>query len=85
MKKYLPLYKKWMKTGELPVSGLCSAFHGDRLFNLIDPENGQMDTYWGYDGLQTQHTWINDQDLACKFTPFRQTIVLLMAAMNNEL
>lgn len=86
--KYLPLYEKWMESGKIPTWGLCSFFEKDELFKLIDPENGKGITYWGFpeasmcqfdyypDFLERQHY---------EFTPLRQTVVLLMAAMNNEL
>lgn len=84
-KKYLPLYKKWMETGELPCTGLCASFReegmsyyeldnnfltGNEIFNL----NGWYAS--GYD---------RDVYTLGKFTPLRQTIVLFMAAMNDEL
>ncbi|HEY6436674.1 MAG TPA: hypothetical protein VIY47_08790 [Ignavibacteriaceae bacterium] len=93
--KYLPLYYKWMEKGEIPYrenektcGGLCSIFEGKRLFELITPNGGNNpnDTswYWGYSEDYTSYS----PDLGYKdtaFTPLRQTIVLFLAAMNNEL
>lgn len=90
--KYLPLYYKWLEKGEIPYrenektcGGLCSIFGGKRLFDMMSL-NDPFDKgwYWGYTGDRT--CW--DPYLGCKetaFTPLRQTIVLFMAAMNNEL
>ncbi len=82
--EYLPLYFKWMKTGQIPTEGLCRYFEGeDPLFNLIDPENGSGETYWGCD------KYGKGGDYRCAtakvFGPLRQNVILLMAAMNNEL
>ena len=85
--KYLPLYYEWMETGNIPYKehrgicgGLCSIFHNDKMFKLINPPNG-AGWYWGC-------SW-DDSDrgyaFSTGFTPMRQTVVLLMAAMNNEL
>ena len=83
-KKYLPLYRKWLKSG-LQTEGLCGFFYGDPLFELINPEHG-YDFFWGYDGMVDNHTHVHDeQDLFYGFTPIRQNVVLLMAAMNGEL
>lgn len=83
MKKYLPLYEKWMETGRIPcvvgvetIGGLCSIFHDDKLFKLMEPVPYKAG-YWG-----------DDVNYGCDydtFTPLRQTIVLFLAAMAGEL
>lgn len=87
-KKYLPLYEKWMETGKIEgYGGLCHAFPGSEigLFEAIG--------YWGYWAdkgdtvILTQN--VNDLEkknaLLYEFTPLRQTVVLFLAAMNDEL
>lgn len=86
-KKYLPLYEKWVKAGKIPENGLCDIFENDSLFSLIDPERGVPETYWGYDDIQEEHHQLKIpiMELWYGFTPLRQNIVLLMAALNGEL
>lgn len=91
--KYLKLYKEWMEAGKMPEPGLCAKFSdvfGWTLkkyphFDLIKPDdrekirldiNGLAPSYWGSD---------SSQELKYIFTPLRQNLVLLMAALNNEL
>lgn len=88
-KKYLPLYEKWMKSGKLPEDGLCNLFVNDPLFELIDPG---WCGYWGYDGFDSYYgdPYYDDHcgsmnEVWYDFTPLRQNIVLLMAALNGEL
>lgn len=82
-KKYLPLYYKWCKKGIMPCEGLCLIFEDDEIFNIIDPEDGKMETYWGCDDPEKGPD--HRCDTSRVFGPLRQTIVLLMAAMNGEL
>ena len=84
-------YKKWMKTGELPENGLCRCLSGTkykstlRLFRPSGKEKFELIAsgfnfgYWG-SGLTC-----NDWGIFYKFTPLRQTIVLLILAMHDEL
>jgi hypothetical protein len=81
-KKYLKFYKECMKTGRMPHSGLCMHFDGDPLFDLFSIDQPCF-RYWAYDGEPIPLMFVDYAKY--KFTPFRQTIVLLMAAMNNEL
>lgn len=84
--KYLELYEKWAADDFLmPVTGLCFAFGGDRLFERMEPTGKDYDDidlerdhcgYWG-SGESGSLRW--------QFTPLRQNIVLFMAAMNGEL
>jgi hypothetical protein len=86
MGKYLDFYKKCMKKGmprdnwlNTPCEGLCESFIQNDLgtddldlFEPIDYQyNSNVPAYWGGEiGI---------------FTPLRQTVVLFLAAMNNEL
>lgn len=82
-KKYLPLYFKWMKNGGwMPEAGLCNCFGDfvtaeyDDLFKIMIPDNVDM----------LPSAWAGgENDSVYDFTELRQNIVLLMAALNNEL
>lgn len=67
------------------TSGLCDIFGSKRLFNLMRPseEDKQQLCYEGKD----YYFWASGSNYGCayKYTTLRQTIVLLMAAMNGEL
>lgn len=89
--KYLPLYYKWMNTGQLPSYGLCHSF-GDSMheqLSLFEPQDSEEYPYmkedyiwrcfWAADGET------NGRNKMSEFTPLRQTIVLFLAAMNGEL
>lgn len=77
-KKYLPLYYKWIKN-DLPDLGLCNSLSYDEL-DLFRPENATRYTFWAY-----EYRKFTEYDISYKFTPLRQNIVLLMAAMHGEL
>lgn len=81
--KYLPLYYEWMKSGFTSDEGLCNSLPDDKytsqLLSLFRPY-GISYIYWGY-GEENANTY----DVINKFTPLRQTIILFMAAINNEL
>lgn len=91
-KRYLDFYNEFIKTGKMSNDGLCNVF-GEKALNLFVPE---YDTYFNYakygDTLATSY-WgygydfyeVADDNVRYSFTPLRQTIVLLMAAMNDEL
>jgi len=86
---YLKYYREWMKAGRLPKKGLCnSTKYRDRvLLNLFAPYDNKWRNlfYWGFNGnLKIDHGH-DTQERRYSFSPIRQTIVLLMAAMNNEL
>lgn len=91
-KKLIDLYKEWMETGELPKGGLCIALLDTKYEEIIDEElsptyedrqtlkkEGLCTTYWA-SGLPEDH-----KDEMYGFTPLRQTIVLLICAIHNEL
>lgn len=85
-KKYLTMYHNWMRSSRMmPDNGLCNIFKNDKLFALIDPEKGRRNTYWGYDGNESCDFEVPKHERYYRFTPMRQNVVLLMAAMNNEL
>lgn len=87
--KYLPFYMECSKKRRMPVAGLCHLFEikprSYPEFRLISPNGKERDdiaadgknrTWWGSDSYYAEVE---------KFTTLRQTIVLLMAALNNEL
>jgi hypothetical protein len=87
--KYLDFYKECMEDGVVPgCNGLCNSPIGcDPLFSLVSPSYEDIDCdadleygYWGYDGSKG-----NQDDRDREFSPLRQNIVLLMAALNDEL
>ncbi len=71
--KYLPLYKKWMKTGRLPLAGLCCSLYWAENIYLFKPRNASHFSYWANNGAD-EHT----------FNPLRQNILLFLACMNDE-
>jgi hypothetical protein len=89
-KKLIDLYKEWMEKGDI-FNGLCGRLDsGDyqETFELFVPtkkekaqleETGFCEVYWA-SGLPK-----NDKKEESSFTPLRQTIVLLICAMHNEL
>ena len=98
MKKHLEFYKACMETGVLPKEiyggGLCNCANEELIdTDLLDdlhPTDEDFDKlmdehknrcYWGSDLNSVEYL----NTLSHSFTPLRQTIVLFMAAMNNEL
>jgi hypothetical protein len=88
--KHLKFYKDCMSTGRLPDFGLCYSL-GGRLLQLFTPtieekfqleDEGLCPIYWAY-GVSDDFK--NDEERWHSFSSLRQTIVLLMAAINNEL
>lgn len=90
--KLINLYKEWMKKGKMPSLGLCCSVpstYTDTL-DLFEPTaeqenelrlNGKSWAYWGYEGNST-----DSSELRCRsFTELRQTVVLLICAMHDEL
>jgi hypothetical protein len=78
--KYLSFYKKYAKIGTLPSDGLCTCFDSYRdIRELFKPDNVNSWTYWASeeDGYSNNRYY--------DFNPLRQNIVLLLAAINNEL
>jgi len=85
--KYLPLYYKWMETGNVKLpsfgAGLCAHFEGEELFyEYIYPFRSDPD----YDSC----VWCETHDQIANdplghFNELRQNVVLFLAAMNGEL
>jgi hypothetical protein len=65
---------------------LCSIYEDDDLFTLFKPTDKELDKH-ATEGYST-YAWGEPHKpaggIAGHFTPLRQNIVLLMAAMNNE-
>lgn len=80
--KHLQFYMHCVQNGEMPRPGLCKCSWGDyiseELLMLFKPEDVGIFSYWA--SLK-----IKKYDDCYKFNELRQTIVLLMAAINNEL
>jgi hypothetical protein len=74
--KYLRFYEECMRAGRMPKSGLCSSIMAQELRELFQPESVQWYDYWA------SEDWGEDTFV---FNETRQTIVLLLAAMNGEL
>lgn len=85
---YLKDYQNWMIDGSMPHNGLCNCYgddEHDELMDLISPSvqdkskllrEDKDALFWGSDSL-SENRYV--------FTPLRQNLVLLMAALNNEL
>lgn len=83
-KKFLDFYLKYVDS-ELPFSGLCCCFkHQTDLdkIGLFEPSYHERVKYdhgagwWGR---------VPGREGICEFTPFRQNVILFLAAMNDEL
>jgi hypothetical protein len=88
--KLIELYKEWMETGVMPDSGLCPSIPTKYkiYLNLFKPEPSENILlmqenlsvgYWA-SGLD-----VYDNGKYDSFTDLRQTIVLLICAMNDEI
>lgn len=87
--KYLKFYYKCMESGLLPNrNGLCYEPILNQHLGFFKPDYEEVDclreegygvSYWGF-GPKDSYL-----DIVHSFSPLRQTIVLFMAAMNNEL
>ena len=87
-KKLIELHKEWVQKGRISDGGLCVAVpkeYEDDL-EMFSPtvyeqvghsEDGYWLAWWGRHKTETNSYRI--------YNPFRQTIVLLICAMNNEL
>lgn len=88
--KYLEYYKKAMKTGKLlskNPNGLCyeKGFNKKKLA-LFEPEEIK-NAYWASEITSSEYFDLPDgrERSKSEFGPTRQTIVLFLAALNNEL
>lgn len=84
--KHLRFYMDCMETGKMPYCGLCicadEELISSSLLKLLDPSFELYNT--------TIHHYLfwasgSEKSMAWQFTTLRQTIVLLMACLNNEL
>lgn len=91
-KKLIELHDEWLKSKNLPSLGLCNSVitgNGNQLLlNRFIPNDkeftklatkGYCTTYWG-SGLK-----LGDDRKYTRYTPLRQTIVLLICAMKGEI
>lgn len=97
MKKHLLFYETCMQTGYMHVDGLCRALYVDLIdsgtFELFKPTESDIDELVRKNMLSRDTRdgfWAADMSMFesnrhNKFTTLRQTIVLFMAAINNEL
>jgi hypothetical protein len=84
---YLKYYKKHIDKGSISgEGGLCWSFGRRKLFRLVEPTESD------FEDLRNEHmprghwaayTWAGN--IQTDFTPLRQNIVLLLAALNDEL
>lgn len=86
--KTIDFYEKCVSDGELPCHGLCvSLMSGDEteLLELFKPKwKNVASYYWGFKGTRNLASK-NRHAVMYGLTPFRQNIILLIAAMRNEL
>lgn len=91
--KLIELYKEWMEKGVMKDDGICSALPRKyrRTLEDIEPTDSDLITlrshgmptaFWGYGKKRTMYS---GQDVYNGFTPLRQTIVLLICAIHDEL
>lgn len=97
MTPWLDLYNEWMKTSRISHEGLCNSLPAKlrmmKGWKLILPsdeerfqlkEEGKSQLFWGYEECWMSINFTRDKKYY-EFTPLRQTIILLCAALNNEL
>lgn len=79
-KKLIDLHKEWCETGKLPKGGLCNSLPWEyiKAFSLFDYDQPYGE-FWGCPEYE-----YGDSRREFEYTPTRQTIVLLICAMNNE-
>lgn len=79
--KHLRFYMDYMKKSEMPRAGLCACSWNDYisedLLMLFKPTDAGMFSYWASEKKGCDECY--------KFTKLRQTIILFIAALNNEL
>lgn len=85
-KKFLDFYLEHIKYGELPFAGICCCFDEDEeainQIDLFEPTHEEAAQYghgvgwWGR---------VVGKETLTEFTPFRQNVILFLAAMNDEL
>lgn len=92
--KLINNYKKWMETGEIPEWGLCFSLKDTDYYQslkLFKPttedfkelrKNKHTTSFWG---SEMEASIFNYWQIYYGFTPLRQTIVLFICAMHDEL
>lgn len=86
--KYLKFYRESIDKNIMPVTGLCLWFWGDPLLSMFYPTlEERLACRMDISRIGMPRFWASgsDRPLKRRFTPMRQNIVLLMAAMNGEL
>jgi hypothetical protein len=90
MKKLIDHYKEWDKEGQLPDYGLCDSIPSEYeksllLFKPTDAELDELESlrmavfFWA-SGLS-----VFDVNKCRALTPLRETIILLICAMHDEI
>lgn len=96
--KYLDFYNECMKTKSLPKDGLCLSLP-TRSIRLIKPTKEDLnqlkfekkpESYWANGKIwknieKREKRTLDFGYYMQEFTPLRQTLVLLLAAINDEL
>lgn len=79
--KHLQFYMDCVKNGEMPKAGLCACSWNDYIYEellmLFKPDHAGAFSYWASQKKGYTECY--------KFNKLRQAIVLLMAAINDEL
>lgn len=96
MKNLMECHEEWIKTGIMPHVGLCGSLSGKYLATLVEMftlskeeieqlrgENKPAG-FWGY-GYAFNTDEFNEGSLTMSYTPLRQNVLLLIAAMHDEL
>jgi hypothetical protein len=90
MKKLIDHYKEWLEKGELPVHGLCLSVPNEYkeslyLFVPTDDELNEL-VELGISGLYwASGLGMFDPNKLDALTPLRETIILLICAMHDEI
>lgn len=83
MGKYLKFHFECLKNGGMPKDGLCNNNLDD--IQIFKPTNSDLEELMN-EGLPVIYWGAGENPYSLfKYTPLRQNIVLLMAAMNGEL
>lgn len=82
--KYLKFHFECLKNGGIPQKGLCFCGMGE-LFELMHPIVEDIEELKRHDLPCTWWARGGWEYTISEYTPLRQNIVLLMAAMNGEL
>lgn len=90
-KSFMAFHQLIMKKGEMPNPGLCGFIQHQssnmkEIFELVTPTSDDLDKL-EHRGNKSAKFWGSESESmeAFKLTPLRETILLLCAAINNEL